>query len=40
MQLGQRKPPLIEVGADLQRLLRADIGHHIDRIELGDFGLY
>ena len=26
------------IGADLQRLLRADVGDHVDRIELGDLG--
>ena len=38
MQLRQRQPSLVQVGADLQCLLRADIGHDIDRIELGDVG--
>ena len=34
----KRQPALVQIGADLQRLLRADIGDHVDRVELGDFG--
>ena len=36
VQLIQAQAPLVQVGPDLQRLLRADIGNHVDRIQLDD----
>ena len=38
MQLLQGQAALIEIGADLQGLLRTDVGDDINRIELGDLG--
>ena len=38
MQIGEREPLLVQIRADLQRLLRAQIGDHVDRVELGDLG--
>jgi hypothetical protein len=36
VQFVQREPPLVKVLADLQRLLRADVGDDIDWVELSD----
>ncbi len=38
MQIVERQAALVDIGADLQRLLRADVGDDIDRVELGDLG--
>ena len=38
MQLLQRQAPLVQICPDLQRLLQAKVGDHVDRVELNDIG--
>ena len=38
MQLIQGDPPLVQICPDLQTLLQADIGDHVDRVQLGNVG--
>src|SRR5262249_46822804 len=38
MELRERQPPLIQIGANLQRLLRTDVGDNVDRVPLRDHG--
>ena len=38
MQFVQGEPPLVQICPDLQTLLQAEIGNHVDRVELGDLG--
>jgi hypothetical protein len=38
LQVGEGKPMLVQIRTDLENLLFAQIGNHIDRVQLGDLG--